>query len=162
MRNLESDLRAGGKSLFFEAPKGVVQEQLANILSHSMDCRKDLFLKLYDQMLRAPDRRSFDITPDFLAGRWEVQQDVVGISGGSLVDYRADGTFAGYQTAFVGGIGQKQAVTGRWDITKLSQDTFQLKLQFYPQQTAWTGTFKIIDADHIHNIDANYVAIRIK
>jgi hypothetical protein len=59
-------------------------------------------------------------------------------------------------------VGQKQAVQGRWDFTELSQDSFRLTAQFdYPQLPRWTGNFKVLDHNHVHNIDQNYVANRL-
>lgn len=110
-----------------------------------------------------PQPQPPSLTRDFFAGRWEVEQNFANVSGGTMIDYGADGTFTGYLTTFVNGIGQKQAATGRWDFTKLSQDTFQVKLHISsPQSRLWVGTFRVIDENHIHNIDDNYVAIRIK
>jgi|SRR6266851_515763 len=98
---------------------------------------------------------------DFIIGRWQVEQASGEVSGGTVVDYEADGTFTGSMTSFVGGIGQKERTSGRWDFEKLSRDRFRLKIRF-ENQTTWLGTFKIIDQDHIHNIDQNYVAVRSK
>jgi hypothetical protein len=96
---------------------------------------------------------------DFIIGRWIVEQAAGEVSGGSVVDYEDDGTFSGSATVFVGGVGQKQRTAGYWNLEKLSRDKFRLKLRF-EDQTTWVGTFKIIDRDHIHNIDQNYIASR--
>ena len=44
---------------------------------------------------------------------------------------------------------------------KLSKSTFRLELRLY-NQPPWLGTFKIIDHNHIHNIDQNYIAVRVE
>jgi hypothetical protein len=98
---------------------------------------------------------------NFIVGRWQVEQASGEVSGGTVVDYDEDGTFSGSMTIFVGGVGQKQHTAGLWNVEKLSKDKFRLKLQ-YENETTWIGTFRIIDRDHIHNIDQNYVASRSK
>ncbi len=95
-----------------------------------------------------------------MVGRWQVEQAYGEVSGGTIIDYESDGTFSGTMTTFVGGVGQKQPTSGYWNIKKLSRDTFRLQLEFENEQ-AWTGTFKIIDKDRIHNKDQNYIAVRV-
>jgi len=98
---------------------------------------------------------------DFVIGRWQVDQAAGQVSGGSVMDYKADGTLTGSVTQFINGFGQKVPMEGRWDFEKLSRDTFRLELQLQNQPT-WLGTFKIIDHNHIHNIDQNYIAVRVE
>jgi len=98
---------------------------------------------------------------NFIIGRWLVDQASGEFSGGTVMDYEEDGTFSGSTTIFVGGVGQKQHTAGNWNLEKLAKDKFRLKLRF-DNQTTWVGTFKIIDRDHIHNIDQNYIASRSK
>jgi hypothetical protein len=102
-----------------------------------------------------------EVSRSFMIGRWQVEQAAGDVSGGTLMDYDDDGTFSGTMTTFVGGVGEKQHTAGYWNFQKLSKDTFRLRLQFDNQST-WVGTFKIIDHDHIHNIDQNYIATRSK
>jgi hypothetical protein len=112
--------------------------------------------------LRTPEQPSpTEASRDFMIGRWQVEQASGEVSGGSLMDYEENGTFTGSMTVFVNGSGQKQSRTGSWDVQKLSKDTFRLRLEF-DDDTTWVGKFKIIDADRIHNIDQNYIAVRSK
>ena len=98
---------------------------------------------------------------DFIIGRWQVELDSGEVSAGTVTNYHADGTFTGLATNFVGGSGEKQRTSGRWKFEKLSSDTFRLTL-WHDDESTWLGTFKIIDQDHVHNIDQNYVAVRIR
>ena len=98
---------------------------------------------------------------NFIIGRWQVEQTAGEVSAGTVVNYEENGTFGGSMTKFVGSVGQKQPTAGYWDIEKLSKDMFRLKIRFEDNST-WVGTFKIIDHDHIHNIDQNYIAVRSK
>ncbi len=58
------------------------------------------------------------------------------------------------------GTGQRQPVSGTWDLAKLAKDQFKLELKF-DNGTQWSGTFRILDRDHIHNLGENYVAVRV-
>jgi hypothetical protein len=93
-------------------------------------------------------------------GRWEVEQKIIGTEGGSYVDYSEDGKFTGRQEAFVNGQGERRQVNGSWSYAKTAKDQFRLDLTFDNGQQ-WKGTFRILDHDHIHNLDENYVAIRV-
>jgi hypothetical protein len=100
---------------------------------------------------------------DFLVGRWRVDQSVGNMSGGSALDYRGDGSWNGTMTSFVGGIGTKVNVSGRWNVDELSDKSFRLNMWFAPNQmnmTTWQGRFRILDQDKIQNIEQNYVAER--
>ena len=97
----------------------------------------------------------------FVIGRWKVDQAIGQVSGDTTITYGADGTFTGTATQFVGDVGQKQKTRGRWNFEKQTSDTFRLNVQF-DDGAAWTGTFKILDQDRIHNVDQNYVAVRMK
>jgi hypothetical protein len=109
---------------------------------------------------RTPEQTNLaEASRDFMIGRWQVEQSSGEVSGGTIMDYDDDGTFSGSMTIFVGGVGEKQRRAGDWNFQKLSKNTFRLKLLF-DDQTTWVGTFKIIDHDHIHNIDQNYIATR--
>jgi len=112
-----------------------------------------------------PDESKHDtitLTRDFLAGHWVVDQTIGPFSGGTTVDYRADGTFAGYYILFNGATGRKVPTKGHWDFTPQSNDTFQLTLTYdTPQPEVWTRTIRVIDHDHLQNTDDNYVASRM-
>lgn len=103
------------------------------------------------------------VTPEasreFVVGVWQVEQKVAGLEGGSFVDYAEDGRFSGRQEAFVGGQGQRLAVSGEWTFRKISKDQFRLELSF-DNGSRWQGTFRIVSRDRIHNIDENYDAVR--
>ena len=42
-----------------------------------------------------------EATRQFAVGRWQVEQKIAGIEGGSFVDYFEDGSFSGRQEAFI-------------------------------------------------------------
>jgi hypothetical protein len=60
----------------------------------------------------------------------------------------------------VNGSGVRQQINGSWDYKKLSKDQLRVTLSIDggPQ---WNATFRILDHDHIHNLDENYVAVRV-
>lgn len=97
---------------------------------------------------------------NFVIGRWQVEQAVAGLEGGSFVDYGEDGRFTGWQEAFMNGNGRRQSVTGMWQLEKLGKDQFRLGLMLDNGQQ-WKGTFRVLDQDHIQNLDENYVAVRV-
>ena len=104
---------------------------------------------------------AIEVSRDFFIGRWQVEQNTGAVSGGTQLNYAGDGRLNGYMTQFVNGVGQKQYVTGNWGVSKINKETFRLDVTLdngYP----WMGTFKVIDQDHIHNVDQNYVAVRLK
>ncbi len=101
------------------------------------------------------------VSTDFFVGRWQVDQAQGQTSGGTVIDYNADGRFSGTMTQFVGEGGQRASTSGRWDFEKLSDDSFRLRLDF-DNSEHWQGTFRVLDANRIHNIDANYVAVRMQ
>jgi hypothetical protein len=98
---------------------------------------------------------------DFFVGRWRVDQVVGSVSGGNVVDYFKNGRFEGQQLMVSGNMGQKIGESGVWEVEKLSNQSFRLKLVF-DNGTQWTGKFRIIDQNHIHNVDENYVAERVE
>lgn len=96
----------------------------------------------------------------FVSGRWQVEQKIAGIEGGSFIDYLEDGSFSGRQEAFIGGQGGRVQVSGSWDFTKLARDQFRMTLSF-DNGTQWQGTFRVLGHDRIHNMDENYDAVRV-
>jgi hypothetical protein len=106
---------------------------------------------------RSPD----EATRDFILGRWQVEQAGGQVSGGTLMDYLADGTVTGSETQFINGFGQKIFTAGRWSFEAISANSFRLALELQ-NRPPWQGTFKILDHNHIHNIDQNYVAARVE
>jgi hypothetical protein len=101
------------------------------------------------------------VSRDFFVGQWQVQQAIGQFSGGTVIDYLSDGRFEGEGTEFIGGVGSKVRLTGYWQFSKLSEQEFILMIWF-DNGSKWQGKFRIIDQDHIHNIDQNYVAVRLK
>jgi hypothetical protein len=97
---------------------------------------------------------------EFVVGRWQVEQTLGDAEGGTFVDYASDGRFTGKLETFVNGAGRREPVSGTWDLDKLAKDQFKLQLKF-ATGTQWSGTFRILDRDHIHNLDENYVAVRV-
>ena len=108
-----------------------------------------------------PPPNDAEVSREFMLGRWQVEQAAGQASAGTVMDYQADGTLTGSATQFINGFGQRQNLSGRWDYEKLSKSTFRLELR-RNNQPPWLGTFKIIDHNHIHNIDQNYIAVRVE
>ena len=104
---------------------------------------------------------SSEASRDFMVGRWQVDQTYGETSARAIGNYESDGTYHGSTTTSVNGKVQNQPGAGNWTLDKLSKDTFRLKLRAN-NGVVWEGTFKIIDHDHIHNIEQNYVAVRSK
>lgn len=101
-----------------------------------------------------------EATPEFVTGRWQVEQKIAGFEGGSFIDYSEDGSFSGRQEAFIQGQGGRVQVSGAWEFTRLGKDKFRIMLNF-DNGIQWQGTFRILSNDRIHNIDENYVAVRV-
>lgn len=102
-----------------------------------------------------------ELSRDFVIGRWLVEQANGDLGGGTVIDYKKNGTFTGQVTQFVGEVGRRGSTSGNWEFEGMSDNTFQLNLEFNDGR-AWTGTFKVIDRNRIHNIDQNYIAVRAK
>ncbi|MGA2371263.1 MAG: hypothetical protein ACLPPV_24765 [Candidatus Korobacteraceae bacterium] len=77
------------------------------------------------------------------------------------MDYFDNGRFEGVELDVMqGNQGRKINKSGKWEFEKLSDQTFRLTLR-NDDGTVWTGKFKVLDQNHIHNIDMNYVAERV-
>jgi hypothetical protein len=100
--------------------------------------------------VNAPAQHPVESLRDFFLGTWRVDQ----LGSGTLVTYYKDGAFQGTQYG-----GGPKRTSGKWRFEPLGADVFRLSLT-YDNLPPWRGTFKIIDRDHIHNIDQNYMAIR--
>ena len=61
---------------------------------------------------------------------------------------------------FANGQGGRKPVSGERDVDIPSRDTFQLYLHFDTGEQ-WQGNFRIMGRDRIHNMDENYVAVRV-
>jgi hypothetical protein len=101
-----------------------------------------------------------ELSRDFVPGRWQVDQSSGPYSGGTVIDYRDDGSFSGSMSQFVNGMGQKVPVQGNWSFERLSSNTFRLGFTFSDGSTQ-SGEFKVIDRNHIHNTRENYIAVRM-
>jgi hypothetical protein len=97
---------------------------------------------------------------DFFLGRWRVDQTIGAMSGDTVVDYFSNGKFEGVEMDVYGGQGQRIPSSGTWEFENLSSQVFRVTLRF-DNGMQWRGKFKIIDRNHIHNIDTNYVAERV-
>ncbi len=97
---------------------------------------------------------------DFFLGRWRVDQEIGPLSGDTQVDYFENGRFEGVEKDVWGSQGQRISSSGAWDFENLSNQVFRVMLRF-DNGMEWTGKFRVIDRNHIHNIDMNYVAERV-
>jgi TIR domain len=97
---------------------------------------------------------------DFFLGRWRVDQVFGSLSGNTLVDYFSNGRFEGVDMEVSGNQGERVDESGTWEFEGLSTQLFRVKLSF-DNGVQWAGKFRIIDRNHIHNIDMNYVAERV-
>lgn len=96
------------------------------------------------------------LTPQFFFGRWRVE----GFFGSDIV-YMPDGAFSGVVVQNIAGYNNYANVFGRWNMQVMGPDVFQLQLWF-ANMTTWAGTFRILDADHIQNLENNYTASRVR
>lgn len=97
---------------------------------------------------------------EFFLGRWRVDQGL-GRVVRNVVDYYPNGRFEGKQIEVAGGHGFETPGAGTWELIKLSDRTFRLKL-VYDVGDPFEGAYKILDRNHIQNIDDNYVAERVE
>ena len=107
-----------------------------------------------------PQPATPEASRSFVIGRWQVEQAVAGLEGATFVDYGEDGRFTGKQESFMNGNGVREPVNGMWQFEKLGKDQFRLDVTF-DDGRPWKSTFRILDHDHIHNLDQNYVAVRV-
>ena len=103
-----------------------------------------------------------ELSRDFVPGRWQVEQSTGPYSAGTVIDYRDDGTFTGWVTQSVKGAGStKVPVEGEWSFEKLTSNTFRLDATA-SDGSSRSGVFKVIDHNHIHNTQENYIAVRLE
>ena len=107
----------------------------------------------------SPDKMP-EITRDFIIGRWQVEQKVGDLEGGSFIDYHQDGSFSGVEQQFFQGQGLRQQIYGQWDFVKLNKEEFRLIL-LYENGFQVQAMFKIIDSNRVQNIEENYVSVRV-
>jgi hypothetical protein len=101
-----------------------------------------------------------DASAEFFLGRWQVEQQIAGLSGGSFIDYFKDGSFSGSQELFQGDTGRRVPVAGKWEFVKQAKDRFRLTLKFSDGRD-WKGDFTIVNRDRVHNVYENYDAVRV-
>jgi len=101
-----------------------------------------------------------ETTRQFVIGRWQVELKAGDFEGGSFIDYLEDGSFSGMRQSFKEGRGERLPVSGAWNFTKLAKDQFRMTLNF-DTDGQWRGNFRILDYNRIHNINENYVAVRV-
>jgi len=101
-----------------------------------------------------------EATREFAIGRWQVEQKVGDLEGGSYIDYNADGSFSGKRQQFYQGQGQRVPVHGQWNMDKLGKDEFRVNWKFDDGSRSH-AVFRIIDRNRVQNVDENYVAVRV-
>ena len=77
-----------------------------------------------------------------------------------MVDYFSTAGSKEWRWTFARGHGQRIPSSGTWEFESLSTQVFRLILR-YDNGVVWASKFKVIDRNHIHNIDMNYVAERV-
>jgi hypothetical protein len=95
-------------------------------------------------------------SPQFFFGRWRVEN----FEGVSDLLYSPDGTFNGVMSQNIAGFINQTPVFGRWNFEVLGPNLFRLQLWF-ANMTTWGGTFRVLDANNIQNLEANYIASRV-
>jgi len=112
-----------------------------------------------------PAVQDIEASREFFIGHWQVNQEISSengmVTGTVTTNYYENGRFEGYELDVVGNQGQKVPQSGNWQVEILSRQNFRLSLR-YDNGFSWTGTFRIVDRNHIHNIDANYDAVRVE
>ena len=111
-------------------------------------------------LAQAPVQPALEASREFFIGRWEVQQKIGAVEGGSYMDYFENGRFEGVMDQFLNGQGRRDPINGTWEIARLSKDKFCLTATFDGGGT-WKGNFRIVDRDRIHNMTDNYEAVRV-
>jgi hypothetical protein len=101
-----------------------------------------------------------EASPAFMVGRWQVEQKIGGLEGGTYVDYFKNGSFSGREEVFANGQGKRVETNGNWKLEETSTNTFLLTLMM-SNRPIWSGNFRILDENRVHNIDENYDAVRV-
>ena len=101
-----------------------------------------------------------EATRDFFLGRWQVERLTTEMEVASLMEYFTDGTFSGKLHQFTKEEGRLIPISGSWTFSKLRKDEFRLALD-YTNGAKELLRFRVLDHDRIHNLEYNYVAIRI-
>jgi hypothetical protein len=97
---------------------------------------------------------------NFMQGVWYAR--VPAVSGGAIeatIQYFADHSFRGSQSALVAGYRSTQPVLGTWNIRTLSPDEFILTAN-YLGGVPISSTFRVLDDNSIENEGQNYIAHR--
>jgi len=108
-----------------------------------------------------PASPAIEASREFFIGRWEVQQKIGELEGGTYMDYLENGRFEGVDDEFIQGQGRRQKISGTWETARLATDKLSLTLNYDGTGVSWQGNFRIVDRDHIHNMTENYDAVRV-
>jgi len=101
-----------------------------------------------------------EASPAFMVGRWQVEQKIGGLEGGTYIDYFKNSSFSGREEVFSNGQGKRVETNGKWKLEETTTNTFLLTLSSNNGST-WSGNFRILDENRVHNIDENYDAVRV-
>jgi len=77
-----------------------------------------------------------------------------------VVDYFSTAGSKEWRWTFARGHGQRIPSSGTWEFENLSSQLFRVILRV-ENGVVWAEKFRIIDQNHIHNLDMNYVAERV-
>ena len=100
---------------------------------------------------------------EFFLGTWRVDLSVgTTVSDHNVIRYTANGRFDGTDSQVNSGGGRNLQLAGKWQVTKISNNVFQLDEQNDDGMPDWSGQFRIIDHNHIHNISKNYDEERVE
>jgi len=97
---------------------------------------------------------------EFFLGKWQVEQAHSEMEGATFMEYFEDGTFSGKVHQFTKDGGSRFPISGSWKFIRINNDQFRVALSpgDGPEITA---RFRVLDLNRIHNVEQNYVAVRI-
>ena len=101
-----------------------------------------------------------EVSREFFVGRWRLEQTVGPFSESNNIDYYENGKMDGQVLDVAGGAGRRVHLVGTWEVEKLSKTMFLLTTQ--SNMGEFSGKYKIIDKNHVQNLDSNYVAERVE
>lgn len=100
------------------------------------------------------------VSRDFFVGRWAVRGAGGSLGEGTLVDYFADGTFAGTVVYFDGIGWRRENAIGAWRFTPVDEKMFAISWQRANGERG-NETFVVLDRGRIRNVAENYIAERV-
>lgn len=101
---------------------------------------------------------------EFFIGRWRAEVTNVlgpGVHSVNTVTYFDNGRYEGSMLLANSSQGRNINESGNWEFQKLSDQSFRL-ITRGDDGSEEKGDFTIIDQDHLHNVDVNYIAERVK